>query len=250
MDYVNNGGGIVAIHFAINANGGWPEFSQMIGGKFIGHPWNEDVGMIVEEPDYPLAAAFGGPRFRLADEIYTFGKPFDRANVRAFVSLDTTRTNMGVKWIPWPQRPDADFVQAWTRSHGKGRIFYTGFGHRTEIYWNPMILQFYLDGVQFAVGDLAADTTPRPQVPVHPYFGPTPPAQREAKIAARKLQMPTEQQIQQINAAAPTAAPATPVKARKVLVWGKVWTPGLTSPTPLPRRPSKPSPATPGLFRS
>jgi hypothetical protein len=29
-----------------------------------------------------------------------------------------------------------------------------------EIFWNPMILQHWLDGIQFALGDLKADTTP------------------------------------------------------------------------------------------
>lgn len=38
-------------------------------------------------------------------------------------------------------------------SYGKGRVFYCAFGHRTEIWWNPTILRFYLDGIQFAVGD-------------------------------------------------------------------------------------------------
>lgn len=224
MDFVEGGRGLVAIHFASNGNDHWPEFTQLIGGRFVGHPWNQDVGMIVEEPDYPLAAAFGGARIRITDEIYTFGKPFDRSRLRAFISLDTERTNMGVSWIPWDQRPDADFVQAWTRSHGKGRVFYTGFGHRTEIFWNPMVLQFYLDGVQFAAGDLEADTTPRPQVPVRRFPGPSSPQERAQRIAARKLSMPTEQQIQQIMAAAPTEAPARAAKARRVLVWGKVWT--------------------------
>ena len=48
----------------------------------------------------------------ITDEIYTYGNGFDRAKIHAFMSIDTERTNMGVKWINWQQRPDADFVQA------------------------------------------------------------------------------------------------------------------------------------------
>ncbi len=64
---------------------------------------------------------------------------------------------MGVRWI---RRDDNDFALAWVKSHGKGPVFYTSFGHRAELYWNPQMLQFYLDAIQFAAGDLEAPTSP------------------------------------------------------------------------------------------
>jgi hypothetical protein len=62
---------------------------------------------------------------------------------------------------PWITRKDGDFALAWVRTFGRGRIFYASFGHRTELYWNPRVLQFYLDAIQFATGDLAAPADPR-----------------------------------------------------------------------------------------
>ncbi|MBP7936898.1 MAG: ThuA domain-containing protein [Phycisphaerae bacterium] len=159
LDYVANGGGIVAYHYAIGANPQWPQFRELLGGKFIGHPWNEEVGIQVEEPRHPLVAAFGGKDFRLADEIYEFGEPYSRQNLRVLLSLDTQKTNMKV---PWVTRKDGDFAQAWVKPHGSGRVFFTGFGHRTEIWWHPALLRFYLDAIQFACGDLEAPTAPRP----------------------------------------------------------------------------------------
>jgi hypothetical protein len=164
LDYVEGGGGIMAYHFAIGANRQWPGFQELLGATFTGHPWNEEVGIRVEEPGHPLVAAFGGKDFRLADEIYQYGAPYDRAKVRVLLSLDTNRTNMGVKWI---ERKDNDFALAWVKTHGKGRIFYTSFGHRTELYWNPQLLRFYLDAIQFACGDLDAPTAPRARGPVN-----------------------------------------------------------------------------------
>ena len=164
LDYVSNGGGLVATHFATGANRHWPEFLELLGGSFSGHPWNEEVGIKVVEPGHPVVAAFGGKDFRLADEIYQFSDPSDRrkpqdlTKVRVLLLLDKEKTNMNVQWI---QHKEGEFAQAWVKSHGKGRIFYTGFGHRAQLYWNPAILQFYLDGIQFACGDLDAPTEPR-----------------------------------------------------------------------------------------
>ncbi len=162
LDYVANGGGVVSLHYAIAANAHWPEFKALFGAKFTGHPWNEEIGVTVEEPAHPLVAAFGGKDFRIADEIYEYGDPYDRGKLRVLLSLDPARSNMGVKWI---NRKDSDFALAWVKTYGKGRVFNTSFGHRTELYWDPRVLRFYSDAIQFATGDLAAPAAPRPRPP-------------------------------------------------------------------------------------
>lgn len=164
LDYVAGGGGLVGYHFVTGANRHWPEFLELFGAGFAGHPWNEEVGIKIEEPGHPLVAAFGGEDFRIADEIYQFSDPSDRrepqdlTKVRVLLSLDKETTNMDVKWI---HPKISHFAQAWVKSHGEGRVFYTGLGHRAELYRDPTILQFYLDAIQFACGDLEAPTTPR-----------------------------------------------------------------------------------------
>jgi len=140
---------------------------KLLGAGYWGHPWNEEVGIKLDEPDHPLLAAFGGKDFRLAEEIFQFREPYSRRKLRVLLSLDTKTTNMAVPWI---HRTDNDFGLAWVKQHGKGRVFYCAIGHRTEIWWNPKILQFYLDGIQFAAGDLSVDTTPSAKLGVEPGF--------------------------------------------------------------------------------
>ncbi len=164
VEFLAAGGGVVSIHYAIAANRHWPEFKEIFGGTFTGHPWTEEVGVAIEEPGHPLVAAFGGKDFRIADEIYEYGPPYDRANLRVLMSLDPARTNMGARWI---HRDDGDFALTWVKPYGKGRVFNTSFGHMSAIYSNPQMLQFYLDAIQFAAGDLAAPTAPRPGRPEH-----------------------------------------------------------------------------------
>ncbi len=162
VDFLSHGGGVVVLHYAIAANAQWSEFKSLFGGTFLGHPWNEEIGVRLEEPNSPLVAAFDGRDFRLADEIYEYGPPYDRSALRVLLSLDPARSNMGVKWI---HRQDGDFALAWVKAVGQGRVFNTSFGHRTEIFWDPRVLKFYLDAVQFATGDLEAPTRPRPDRP-------------------------------------------------------------------------------------
>ena len=69
LDYVANGGGLFAFHHAIGVDK-WPEFLDLLGASYWGHPWNEEVGIKLDEPDHPLVAAFGGQGFRLAEEIF------------------------------------------------------------------------------------------------------------------------------------------------------------------------------------
>ncbi|MGD8453503.1 MAG: DUF1080 domain-containing protein [Phycisphaerae bacterium] len=160
LDYVRNGGGLVGIHAATDCFYKWPEFGEMMGGYFNGHPWNEEVTIKVDEPKHPVVAMFKGQPLVIADEIYQFREPYSRENLRVLLSLDATRTNMDKQGI---NRTDGDFAVSWVRNYGKGRIFYCSLGHRDEIYWQPQVLQHYLAGIQFAMGDLLADAAPSAQ---------------------------------------------------------------------------------------
>ena len=44
----------------------------------------------------------------------------------------------------------------WIRVHGKGRVFYSGLGHAATVFMRAALLQHFLAGIQYALGDLAA----------------------------------------------------------------------------------------------
>lgn len=157
LDFVRGGKGIIGIHAATDCFYEWADYGEMMGGYFDGHPWNEEVGVKLDDPAHPVVAAFRGRPFRVADEIYQFRDPYSRERLRVLLSLDVSRTDMTKKGI---RRDDDDFAVSWVRGYGEGRVFYCSLGHREDIFWNPAILQHYLDGVQFALGDLEADVTP------------------------------------------------------------------------------------------
>ena len=96
LDFVEGGGGVVSIHYAIAANRHWPEFKELFGATFTGHPWNEKIGVTVEEPDHPLVAAFDGNDFQITDEIYEYGAPYDRGRLRLSLIHISEPTRLGM----------------------------------------------------------------------------------------------------------------------------------------------------------
>lgn len=159
LDFVESGGGLVGIHSATDTFYQWPEFGQLIGGYFDGHPWHEEVVLRNEERDHPVNAGLGMADLVITDEIYQFKEPYSRRRQRVLLSLDTSKVDMDKAGL---HRTDGDFAVSWVRRAGRGRVFYCSLGHRSEVYWNPKVLRHYLAGIQFALGDLEAEASPRP----------------------------------------------------------------------------------------
>lgn len=159
LQFVEDGKGILGYHSASDSQYDWPEFGRLIGGYFDGHPWHEKVTIKIDDPANPLCKVFDGRSFTINDEIYQFRDPYSRKLDRVLLSLDTSSTDMTKKGI---KRKDGDFAVAWVHPVGKGRVFYSSLGHEEAIFQNPTIMAFYLDGIQFVLGDLAADAAPKP----------------------------------------------------------------------------------------
>ncbi len=161
-DFVRNGGGLAVIHAGVASFREWPEFGDIVGARFDNHPWGagSTVVLRIEEPNHPLTAAFKEPWFIVTDEIYQVTAPYSRENLRVLVSVDPVRTRITPEQRQAIHREDMDFAMTWVKSYGKGRVFYCALGHQHELFWNPIVLQHYLDGLQFVLGDLKADMTP------------------------------------------------------------------------------------------
>ncbi len=159
IDFAKAGKGIVGIHGATDNFYDWPLAAEMMGGLFDGHPWTSGGtwAFKLDEPHHPLNAPFNGKGFKLSDEIYRI-KPINLyKNARILISLDMTDpATASAKGV----RPtDKRLPVSWVRNFGDGRVFYCGIGHNHDILWNPKILEHYLAGIQFALGDLDVDAT-------------------------------------------------------------------------------------------
>lgn len=161
MDFIKGGKGIMGIHAATDNFYDWPEMQEIMGGKFTGHPWGSGstVSVKLDDPGHPLMKAFEGKGFKVKDEIYLTDAPlYSRDKARVLMSLDMS--DAGTADVDGGKHKDADVGLTWIKSVGKGRLFYGSLGHNNEITWVPSILQHYLDGLQFVLGDYKVDTTP------------------------------------------------------------------------------------------
>jgi type 1 glutamine amidotransferase len=164
--FLYNGGGLAVIHAGVASFRQWPEFGEIIGARFDNHPWGAGSTAVlrIEEPAHPLTAAFKEPYFIVTDELYQVKAPYSREKVRVLVSIDPNRTTITPQQRKAIHREDMDFPMTWVKDYGRGRVFYCALGHQHELFWNPVVLQHYLDGIQFVLGDLKADTTPSAKV--------------------------------------------------------------------------------------
>lgn len=158
LGFVRGGKGIIGIHAATDNFYKWEAGAKMMGGLFCGHPWTAGctVQVKLDEPDHPINECFHGESFKITDEIYQFKDPYSRHNQRIITSLDMsdpdTKTVKGGK-PKLLKRTDGDFGITWVRPEGKGRVFYCSLGHNHHIFWDNRILQHYLAGIQYALGD-------------------------------------------------------------------------------------------------
>jgi uncharacterized protein len=163
LDFVASGKGLVGVHAATDNFYAWPEGARLMGGLFAGHPWGAGGtwAFKLDEPGHSLVRAFGGQGFKLRDEIYQFKDPYTRDDRRVLISLDLADKATGDVAVAKGGRDDKDYAVAWIKNFGQGRLFYCSLGHAHNVFQDAAVNQFYLDGIQFAIGDLPADATPK-----------------------------------------------------------------------------------------
>jgi type 1 glutamine amidotransferase len=147
INFVRSGKGFVGIHSATDTFYDWPEYGELIGGYFDGHPWHQAVSIRVEDTQHPATAHLGST-LAITDEIYQF-RNWSRDRVHVLLSLDLTSVNPRQ---PGVNRTDNDFALAWTRTAGAGRVFYTALGHDEAVWRDTRFQQHLLGGIRWVMG--------------------------------------------------------------------------------------------------
>ncbi|MBI5280371.1 MAG: ThuA domain-containing protein [Candidatus Solibacter usitatus] len=160
MSFIKDDGkGFIGVHSAPDTFYKWPEYGEMLGGWFDGHPWNTfQAPIIIEDQANPIVKHLGKEMVVL-DEIYQ-AKEFSREKCRVLMRLDESKLDLTKKGI---KRTDKDWAVSWIKSYGKGRVFYSTLGHTPESWDRPDVQQMWLEAVKWTMGLTQADATPRPR---------------------------------------------------------------------------------------
>ena len=154
--YVRSGKGFVAAHVALTAFESWPEWGELIGARYDGHPWGgTNVGTVInEDPSFPATKHFPAT-FQFRDEFYQ-AKDGGRDKFRVLLRLDVS------SMPPHQQLRNKDYPLAWAKMYGKGRVFYSSLGHDTATWDNRDVRQMYFEAIKWSLGLTEGDATPRP----------------------------------------------------------------------------------------
>jgi type 1 glutamine amidotransferase len=132
LDFVRSGRGFIGVHSATDTFYTWPDYLDLVGGYFNGHPWHQTVTIEVVDTGDPLVA-FLGNSLQLEDEIYQISD-FDHRGSHVLLrldqsSVDPSKTGVHRRFYGWPL--------AWKRFYGEGRVFYTALGHEASAWQDP-----------------------------------------------------------------------------------------------------------------
>jgi len=134
LDYTASGKGFIPLHCASFCFINNKDYVALVGAQFRSHATGtfrvKDV-----KPDHPIMKGYGG--FESWDETYVHTKH----NQKDRTVLETRAERGGVN-EPW----------TWVRTQGKGRVFYTAWGHDERTWKNPGFQNLVERGIRWACG--------------------------------------------------------------------------------------------------
>lgn len=169
MDFVKSGKGFIPIHSASFCFRNSDDFVNLVGAQFKEHGTGVFSTEILDA-EHPVTA--GLDTFSTWDETYVHHLHNEDKEV-LMVREDE----------PW----------TWVRTHGKGRIFYTAYGHDERTWTKPGFQKLVLQGILWAVGDRVRGLwetyrSDMPTLAYDPQAGPIP--NYEKRDPAPQLQLP------------------------------------------------------------
>jgi len=146
LDFVRSGRGFLGVHSATDTFYEWPDYRELIGGYFDGHPWHQRVRIKVADPASALVS-FLGRSFEINDEIYQI-RDFDEHGSHVLLRLDETSVDLSRDGA---HRRSYDWPLAWTRPYGRGRVFYTALGHEQAVWRDARYQRLLLNAMRWSM---------------------------------------------------------------------------------------------------
>src|SRR5690606_25464228 len=144
LDFVASGKGFLPIHSASYCFRNDPEIVKLMGGQFWRHTW-DTIQPVWKNPNQP--ALRGVSPFKTLDETYLHIKLENDNEIltERIIQKDQEKDRPNQRTEPY----------TWVRTHGKGRVFYTAYGHDEKTWSHPGFHDLIEKGILWAVNDEA-----------------------------------------------------------------------------------------------
>ncbi len=135
LSFVEKGRGFIPVHCASWCFRNSQKYVDLVGGQFSTHKTDTFTTQIIQ-PNHVITQ--GLKPFSTWDETYVHAKLASDINVLM-------------------ERVEGDHHEPWTwvKEFGKGRVFYTAYGHDEKTWNNPGFHELMKQGILWAVGDVA-----------------------------------------------------------------------------------------------
>jgi putative membrane-bound dehydrogenase-like protein len=132
LRFVENGGAFLPVHSASACFGNSEAFVKLVGGRFHSHGMETFTTRIAPgQEDHPILQGFEG--FETRDETYVHRDHNEDGRTALMLREDE----------PW----------TWVREQGKGRVFYTAYGHDQATWGQLAFHDLLIRGILWSVGD-------------------------------------------------------------------------------------------------
>ncbi|NQT81989.1 ThuA domain-containing protein [bacterium] len=145
LDFVSSGKGYVGFHSAADSFRGDEEYRKFVGGHFVSHPAYRKFPVKIVDKENPLTR--GLIDFDIIDEQYIIQQDDPDIRVLATAYQKEERLPLYGKDVPI----------VWTKSFGKGRLFYAGFGHDAKACRQDIFKTFLIRATLWAAGKPVPD---------------------------------------------------------------------------------------------
>lgn len=155
INYVRSGGGLILLHGGTTMQNNSPAFSEMTGGSFDFHPRQQPLKVQLSDVNHPITQPLAKSGFTHTDELYFFKNAYKRKNFHPLLYVDASK----IEGLEQPVEDPIRYI-SWIKRYGKGRVFVCAPSHNAQSFENGAFLEFLLNGIQYAIGDLQAEDAP------------------------------------------------------------------------------------------
>lgn len=131
IDFVSGGKAFIPIHCASFCFRNSPEYVGMVGGQFMSHE-TATFTATISNKTHPITQNF--------EEFSTWDETYVHSNMADDITVLMERAE-GQRQEPW----------TWVKEYGKGKVFYTAYGHDERTWNQPGFQELIKQGILWAV---------------------------------------------------------------------------------------------------